>query len=127
MQNRKPYRTAVEGALAIMRLRYDTMLPPVLPQDGYSRALTLPLTEIIMRQLADAQDAGESIEDFAQGFTHALGNVIASVASNLTGHQNPAMTEVVTALSQAAIARALMRAQETGADGVPVYAPREGA
>jgi hypothetical protein len=118
MTNPKPNRTAIEGALTVMRHGYRKMPPATDPIDAHSRALTVPLTEAVCRQLGDALDAGEDHEAFAQGFTHALANVIVTLASNISGHQQPALAITTEMLCQAIAYRATKAAADGGPEGV---------
>ncbi|MEE7460630.1 hypothetical protein MFUR16E_04445 [Methylobacterium fujisawaense] len=86
-----PHRDAVEASLAEMRQRYEAMAPAIDPADAHSRVLTLAVTEVVMRTLGDLDDARGDREAFAHGFTHALGNVVASVASCLAFNEQQTM------------------------------------
>ena len=112
MTEPRSHREAVERSLAEMRARYEGLPAPTGPEDAHSRALTMAITEVVMMRLADVNDAGGNREAFAQGFTHALGNVIASAASCFTQDDPEPMRQTARALCAATCARAISRVDD---------------
>ncbi|KTS30487.1 hypothetical protein NS228_12785 [Methylobacterium indicum] len=120
------HQAVFEQALAEMRARYDAMPPPTDPADAHSRALTLGLTEIVFRRLAEIDDGGLDREAFAQGLTHALGNILASAASCFVYGDEAATRPTVERLVVATVGRALMRCNDPDRDVVVVTMPTAG-
>lgn len=121
------HRAVFEAALAEMHERYAAMPPATDPADGHSRALTQALTEAVFGRLADVDDAGADREAFAQGLTHALGNILASAASCFAYGDEGATQPVVEALSVATVGRALLRCQDPDRGHIVVASPLTGA
>ena len=114
-----PHTTSVLAALEEMRRRYAEMPAPEAIEDFYSRALTLAVHEAIMPMLAASRDAGQPDEQFAQGATHALGNVLASLASCFhSGAEGQALAAGALLLGRATAHRAVQRALDPTREGV---------
>ncbi|MGF3022701.1 hypothetical protein ACQVP2_07715 [Methylobacterium aquaticum] len=117
------HRAVFEQALAEMRARYEAMPPASDPADAHSRALTIVLTEVVFRRLAEVDDQGLDREAFAQGITHALGNVLASAASCFAFGDPVAARATVETLAVVTISRALMRCDDPDRGVVVVPVP----
>lgn len=117
------HRSVFEQALAEMRARYRAMPLPTDPADAHSCALTVALTEIVFSRLADVDDQGLDREAFAQGFTHALGNVLASAAACFAFGDPVLARGNVQKLAVATVGRALLRCDDPDRDVVVVSVP----
>lgn len=118
-----PHTLAVLQTLEEMRRRYAEMEPPAREADRHSRAITLALHEVVMPLLAAERDAGTAAgstgdDEFAQGATHALGNLLCSLASCFVPADTPearvrtAHVNLAKLLGDVTAHRAMLRAMD---------------
>jgi hypothetical protein len=119
------HQAVFNQALAEMQERYDAMGLPNGPEDAHSRALTMVMTEVVFRRLAEVDDGGLDREAFAQGLTHALGNILASAASCFAFGNPIVALATVEALAVATVGRALMRCADPNRSVVIVPVPTD--
>ena len=108
MESERSYRARIDEALAMMAANYAKIAPATDPIDKHSRALTPALTQAVMQRYADTLDKGEDLEAFAQGATHALGNVLATLASFCSDGAPGSTEETGKALCAATNMRAML-------------------